>query len=460
MKTKRMICVASAAAIAIALGAAAPSYAEELPPQHAGGTLPDGRATWVADVPADWTGTLVLFSHGYSSNPSNPATNAPNAATAQGLLDQGYAIAGSSYERPGWTLDTAAQDQLETLEAFVGEFGEPTRVIALGQSMGGLVAGQLAESAGGLIDGAVPMCGLMSGGVQLLNYQTDGLHALAELITPGGSDLKLGGFSGFGEAAALVGALNAAVATAETTPEGRARLALASAFFQLSTSASNQSAPSKDADAIAAQQLAVLKGNIPFFVFARYDIEQTLGGNSSWNVGVDYKTLFQHTATRSVVEKLYRASGVDLREDLERLTETADLVADPAATERADEISGLDGQLEMPVLAVHTLYDTLVPAQIEEEYQETVREANNQPLLRQAYIDRVGHCAFTPAEYVAAVNAMNERLETGHWTPASTPQGLDRSAEALDLGESAYSPGLGVDEWLGDRGGVFGGPLF
>lgn len=460
MKTKRMICAASAAAMAIALGVAAPSYAEELPPQHAGGTLPDGQATWVADVPADWTGTLVLFSHGYTSNPSNPATNAPNAATAQGLLDQGYAIAGSSYERPGWTLDTAAQDQLETLEAFVDEFGQPTRVIALGQSMGGLVAGQLAETSGDVIDGAVPMCGLMSGGVELLNYQTDGLHALAQLITPGGSDLKLAGFSDFGEAASVVGALNAAVASAETTPEGRARLALASAFFQLSTLASNQSTASKDADAIAAEQLAVLKGNIAFFVFARYDIEQTLGGNSSWNAGVDYKTLFQHTATRSVVEKLYRDAGIDLRKDLGQLTSTADLVADDDPLQRAYEISGLTGEVEMPVLAVHTLYDTLVPAQIEEEYQEKVREARNQSLLRQAYIDRVGHCSFTPAEYVAAVNAMNERIETGHWTPASTPAGLDRSAEALDLGESAYGPGLGVDEWLGDRGGVFGGSRF
>ena len=33
---------------------------------HYEGTLPDG-ATWVADVPARWNGTLVLFSHGFGA---------------------------------------------------------------------------------------------------------------------------------------------------------------------------------------------------------------------------------------------------------------------------------------------------------------------------------------------------------------------------------------------------------
>jgi hypothetical protein len=34
--------------------------------QHITGTLPDG-ATYVIDVPANWTGALLLYSHGYVS---------------------------------------------------------------------------------------------------------------------------------------------------------------------------------------------------------------------------------------------------------------------------------------------------------------------------------------------------------------------------------------------------------
>ena len=67
---------------------------------------------------------------------------------AQALLDRGYALVGSSYERSGWTLDTAAEDQLQALEAFGAEVGEPTRVLAMGTSMGGLIGQWLGIHAG------------------------------------------------------------------------------------------------------------------------------------------------------------------------------------------------------------------------------------------------------------------------------------------------------------------------
>ena len=44
-----------------------PVVATAAPPStHYTGTLPDG-GTWVADVPARWNGTLVLFSHGFGT---------------------------------------------------------------------------------------------------------------------------------------------------------------------------------------------------------------------------------------------------------------------------------------------------------------------------------------------------------------------------------------------------------
>jgi hypothetical protein len=58
---------------------------------HYTGSLPDG-AIWVADVPASWNGTIILYSHGFGPL---TAADAPNATTQGDLLSLGYALVGS-----------------------------------------------------------------------------------------------------------------------------------------------------------------------------------------------------------------------------------------------------------------------------------------------------------------------------------------------------------------------------
>ena len=199
------------------------------------GTLADGTA-WRAVVPDDWNGTLLLYSHGYQpsfAGPRAPATVAPDPTTEQLLLDEGYALVGSTYEATGWAVPTAPDDQLESLDAAVEQIGEqPDHVLAYGTSMGGLVTGRLAESAGGVIAGAMPTCGLMEGGVDLNNYQLDGSHAINELLAPD-QDIQIEGYASLGAAFGTAAALTGAVDAGQSTPEGRARVALAAALFHL-----------------------------------------------------------------------------------------------------------------------------------------------------------------------------------------------------------------------------------
>src|SRR4051794_21216958 len=57
------------------------------------GQLPDG-ATWTIDLPANWNGTLLLFSHGLvPPGAPNPAVDAPDPLTADHLLGAGFALA-------------------------------------------------------------------------------------------------------------------------------------------------------------------------------------------------------------------------------------------------------------------------------------------------------------------------------------------------------------------------------
>ena len=135
--------VATPAASVVASSGTAASAA----PTVATGTLDNGAA-WRAEVPADWNGKVVLFAHGFRPGPANPAWDAGFDPTAQELIRRGYAVASSSYAATGWALETAVQDQLDTLAAFEQRFGEADRVIAMGRSMGGLVTSLMAEVPG------------------------------------------------------------------------------------------------------------------------------------------------------------------------------------------------------------------------------------------------------------------------------------------------------------------------
>ena len=90
------------------------------------------QAQYKIEVPSNWNGTLLLYSHGYNSFtvPVLPPDDATDPTTGAYLLSQGYALAGSAYARAGWSLDQAFQDQIALLDAFDTKVGHPTRTIA------------------------------------------------------------------------------------------------------------------------------------------------------------------------------------------------------------------------------------------------------------------------------------------------------------------------------------------
>ncbi|WP_329271407.1 DUF6351 family protein [Streptomyces sp. NBC_01451] len=403
------------------------------------GTLADG-ATWIADVPDDWNGTLVVFSHGFGPT---IAMNAPTEALRVELLARGYALAGSSYDPNGsmWALDSAARDQFATIDAVTAKIGEPSHTLAMGTSMGGLVNAQLARDGGGIIDGALGMCGLVAGATDLENYQLDAEYTIARLLLPE-QDVKLVRFGTPAEAAATADVLTKAVTAAQATPQGRARIALAAAFLNLPAWApgKDRPAPTDWAGQQEQQYAWFAQGILSFVEFGRYAIEQSVGGNNSWNRGVDYARLLAGSVHAPQVRALYRAAGLDLRADLRTLTEGATITADPAAVRTAQRTSSAGQGLEVPLLDIHTTADDLVPVEQETRFAARVRASGDGALLRQAYVERQGHCAFTTAETVAALHALEHRVDTGRWDAVATPAELQRSATALGLDGAAYVP--------------------
>src|SRR5215472_5979319 len=71
------------------------------------GTLPDG-ATYLIEVPANWNGTLFLYSHGYvpPGMPNPPQDFALlDTVTPAVMLANGFSLAGSSYASTGWAIE-------------------------------------------------------------------------------------------------------------------------------------------------------------------------------------------------------------------------------------------------------------------------------------------------------------------------------------------------------------------
>jgi hypothetical protein len=410
---------------------------------HSTGTLRDG-ATWIADVPSGWNGTLLLYSHGYGPP---TAADAPDGQTQADLLAEGYALAGSSYDPNGswWALGSAVRDQFQT-EAVVDRTALPHRprqVLAVGTSMGGLISALEDQNANGRIDAALTTCGLVAGGIQLNNYQLDGEYAIARLLAPGQA-IKLVGFSSPDDSAASASQLAAAAQQAQTTPQGRARLALAMAFLNVSTWAPGEDQPGVY-DYVTQEQeqfddYFVANPAMVFIETARQQIEQAAGGNGGWNVGVDYARLLKRSSYAPEVKALYAQSGLSLHRDLATLTGAADIHADRGAIRWLRRTSVPSGRLQVPELDLHTISDQLVPVQQERYYAHQVARAGSRRLLRQAFVERQNHCAFMPAEIVAGVHAVQDRLRTGRWGDIATSGALQGRATALGLGDAAFLP--------------------
>jgi len=128
-------------------------------------------------VPANFNGTLVLYSHGYRPNVPIPAgipgyggytvTNTPQPGPLVGgkdtsviayLLGNGYAVAGSGFARQGWNADSAIATDAELIDVFKTQYPTTKHVVAWGESLGGYITQGLAEKYPNLVDAVAPMC--------------------------------------------------------------------------------------------------------------------------------------------------------------------------------------------------------------------------------------------------------------------------------------------------------------
>ena len=436
------------AAAAVAAAVVSPAAASAAP-QACGGTgsvtsvtgvLRDG-ATYEIQCPASsWNGTLFLYSHGYvEPGAANPAQDVGDPVTGGWLLAHGFALAGSSYSTTGWAIAQALPDQIDTLNVFGHSYGRPGRTIAWGHSLGGIITAGLIQRYPRRFTAALQMCGVLAGGVATWNTALDSAFAFRQLLAPA-SGLQVVNIA---NPQANLGIAETAAAQAQGTPAGQARIALAAALADTPgwyTPLSAQPAKTDYTAQEANQFLWDTMVDFPFVFAFRQNLEQDAGGNPSWTTGVNFAAQLRKSVDYREVVHLYKAAGLSLGTDLRTLNGAARISGDPKAVAYLARNISFNGKISVPVLTLHTAGDGLVVPENEHAYAAVVTRAGNRSLLRQAFVSRAGHCAFTPAETLAAVQVLLNRVQTGKWDgKALRPASLNAAAAALGPGYNIFS---------------------
>lgn len=397
------------------------------------GTLPSGFPYQIS-MPDNWNGIVI--------NDLDAVSNIEGDLAGY-LLESGYAYTGTGRHPERMTKHdplTELDAQVSVLKMFAEKYGQPKHAIQYGCSGGGFIALAMAERHPEVIDGAISFNARGTGGMAVANTWLDLPFALKGLLASD-SDLAVAPVPNDTLPAAL-DAWKPVMEQAQQTPEGQARIALAVAVSQWpSWGAIGDPQPKPDFSDLSAAQAAMFKsasdglGNS----INRRQLYDNPAGLASWNTDVDYAAFYENGADseqKRIVQELYEAAGLGaegLAADLEKLNAQPRIEGSSEGVHYWLEPGRLlEGDIKVPLLHAHGLGDALLPPHLLAGYAIAVEDKGHLDDYRQAFVEAAGHCVTEPAEAVAAIKAMEERIETGAW-PQTDAAALNAAAEALDL---------------------------
>jgi pimeloyl-ACP methyl ester carboxylesterase len=413
-KFKRSITLVAGAALAASLLVAAPTVASanpvcdgKVPVQTCGGATSDG-APYAMMVPANFNGTVYLYSHGYRPNVAIPAgipgyggytvTNTPqpgpNATVIGALLAKGYGVVGSGFARQGWNADSAIKTNVELVGLFKKQFTKTTKVVAWGESLGGFITQALAEKHSDLFSAAAPLC-MASDVDPLMTMAGDALWGIKTFFDPtikGGS--YSAGAAGYAEAMGdlvkvftVIGSLQAAFAANPSTPAwpatskvpdaikaipSRSALVMVALMAGIPMQSANFDSTSAPAGLPASNALSFQLAINPAFaalqnvataaalgVLAMYDLELQAGGAFFDNTATDY-------AARVADEQFSWASALSGTSGtaglLSVLAASPRAKANPAAVAKVKTLASHTGKIDIPTIVFTGVADPVTAA--------------------------------------------------------------------------------------------------
>lgn len=338
------------------------------------------NAGYRIEVPADWNGELVLYCHGYRG--SMPELTVSDPSIRSYLVTHGFAWAASSYSTNMYDVKTGVKDSHNLAVFFNGLVKKPRRVYIMGHSMGGHVTGVSIEQYPKMFVGALPMCGVM-GDDELFDFFLD-YQALAQYFTdttvsfPWPDDY-----------------------TTAIIPEMKSELG--PAFPYLLNDAGQDLKAATEFRSGGERPLF----DIAFIYWADFLFGQGLAGN----VGIAPGNVMDNTDT------VYQLDGNPaLSPEEEALNEGIIRVAAAPQGRHPNGLANIppiSGDINIPVVTLHTIGDLFVPFSMEQIYARRVAAHGNSDLLVQRAIRDVGHCGFNTAEQENAFAALVNWVENG-----------------------------------------------
>ncbi len=411
-------------------------------------------------LPTTWNGTLLIYSHGYrTAQPAPPdftpvetrpepapGWSAGERTVGQALLAQGYALAGSAYASNGWAVAEGVKADEDLYAFFRDQVGQPDRVYAWGDSLGGLITAELAERHPDWVSGSAPLCGALAGLVPNMDLALDVGYAVRELIWPA---FKVTGYTSYQDAVTnFEGAAKRIVAAAgDVRGAGTAKVLFIAALVDApSATRTYDGSTVQSRVKVATEGILTALG---FGTYGRYDIEQRLGGNPSTNVSTEYAKRFT-VADQRVIDSL--SPGGTARYALV-LARGQRIEADPQARAKATGLGDPHGAVQTPMVTLHTLDDPLVLVQNESWYAARAASSGDGKDLVQlvtvppaSFPEKAGapygagHCNFTPDSRVGIVRVLDE------WVRQGLYPGAVSVATALGPA-SGFVPDVRVPAW-------------
>jgi hypothetical protein len=337
--------------------------------------LLDG-APYRIDIPSNWNHSVVVFYHGYALRPYAFHIADRLNGQEQPFLDRRFAVIQSAYSQTGWALQQAYPETEALRRYFIKQYGQPIDSYVAGASMGGELVSITLELNPKPYLGGLDLCGSVGPTYQSFEWRF-AMRAAFDHYFPDVMPPLLAVPEDFADDQADRDKVAAALRTNPT----------AAALLRNLTSLHN------DAD---------LAHDIAYWTFVVGDMEHRAGGNPFDNRNFIYTGSSPNST----------ASDFELNDHVHRYT------ANPVAREYLMRHFTPSGHLGRPMLAVHTVYDPVVPAANIALYNHEVEAAGAADNLVQQFVDHEGHCAISSDEIGSA---FDELLRWTHKGPRPTP---------------------------------------
>jgi pimeloyl-ACP methyl ester carboxylesterase len=333
-------------------------------------------------MPKVWNGRLVVYAHGIVP-PFLPADlNDEGDGMAAIFGSQGFAVARSSYSETGLAIKDGVQRTHQLRGLFASRFNQPSRTYLVGRSMGGFIVTALAEKFPGQYDGVMPICGVVGGFTGEFSYVFNA-RTLFDMMYPGvlpGSvtavPMPSDPAGGLAAAGAIQNAAVGAILSDIASPLPKSvQIAL--------LDQTSMPLPGTMPGPVSGEQFVAFAATplVLHAIFVNDIVQHTHGHIPFENASTTYSSSFLPPAlVQSINAGIPRITG-----DRDALN----WIAHNGET---------SGDLTIPMLSLHTRYDTWVPIVTEAIYRDKVHAKGHDNMLVQRTTEGFDHCNFQPAE--------------------------------------------------------------